>query len=384
MNKMAAKPINGEMLLLARKRRRKTQKDLAAETGVAQAAISRIENGTKDVLSQEEIQSIARFLGFPVSFFYEQEPLYKTPLSLHGTAFRKKAAVSVKDQDAVVSLANHFVLHLRSLLDAVDLEPQYKVLQFEVVSNKNSVSEHAEAVTSAAEAARKVRASWQLDDGPISALVSYIEATGVLVVEGDFGGADIDGVTLRPAGLKPVVILNRHRSADRKRFSLAHEYGHVVLHPFPYDAMEKEANEFAAELLMPRTGVLPDLKRSLSIPRLGQLKMKWRVAMSVLIYRAKTLGAITDQAATGLYKKMSMYGYRTREPQEFDIPKERGKLASQLVNLHLTDLGYSLDELAGGLRTDPVEFAEMHGLAVPKSKMILNQKPKLRLVASRD
>lgn len=63
---MAAKPINGEMLLLARNRRGKTQKELATGTGVAQAAISRIENGTRDVLSLEEIQSIARFLGFPV------------------------------------------------------------------------------------------------------------------------------------------------------------------------------------------------------------------------------------------------------------------------------------------------------------------------------
>ena len=91
---MAARPINGGMLLLARNRRRKTQTELAAETGVAQAAISRIENGTRDALSQEEIQSIARFLGLPVSFFYEQEPLYRTPLSLHGAAFRRKAAVS--------------------------------------------------------------------------------------------------------------------------------------------------------------------------------------------------------------------------------------------------------------------------------------------------
>ena len=381
---MAAKPINGGMLLLARKRRRKTQKELAAETGVAQAAISRIENGTKDVLSQDEIQSIARFLRFPVSFFYEQEPLYKTPLSLHGAAFRRKSAVSVKDQDAVVSLANHYVLHLRRMLDAVDLEPQYPLLQFEIVRNESSVSEHADGVTSAADAARKVRASWQLDDGPITNLVSYIEATGVLVVEGDFGGADIDGVTLRPVGMKPVVVLNSDRTADRKRFSLAHEYGHVVLHPFPYDAMEKEAQEFAAELLMPRSGVLPDLKRGLSIPRLGQLKMKWRVAMSALIYRAKALGAITDNAAIGLYKKMSFYGYRTREPREFDIPADKGRLTSQLVDLHLSELGYTLDELADGLKTEPIEFAQMHGLAVPKSPSILREKPKLRVVASRD
>jgi Zn-dependent peptidase ImmA (M78 family)/transcriptional regulator with XRE-family HTH domain len=373
---MASKQINGGMLLLARKRRRKTQKDLAAETGVAQAAISRVENGTKDVLSHEEIQSIARFLGFPVSFFFEQEPLYKTPLSIHGAAFRKKSAVSAKDQGAVVALANHLVLHLRRMLEAVDLEPQFPLLQFEVVDDKSSVSEHARAVTSAAEAAQKVRKSWQLDDGPLPNLVKYIEATGVFVVQGDFGGADIDGVTIRPPGMKPVVVLNADRPADRKRFSLAHEYGHVILHPFPYDAMEKEANEFAAELLTPAKGVLPDLKKPLTIPRLGQLKLKWRVAMAALIYRAKALNAITDQAATSLYKKMSYYGYRTREPDEFSIEHEQGSLSTQLLELHTEDLGYSFDELADALRTFPTELAEMHGLKPPDQR----PKPKLKLV----
>ena len=381
---MAARPINGEMLLLARKRRRKTQKDLASETGVAQAAISRIENGTRDALSMEDITAIAGVLNFPVSFFYEQDPLYKTPMSLHGAAFRKKAAVSVKDQDAVVALANHYVFQLRRMLEAVDLEPQYRLLQFEVVNDRSSVSEHADAVTSASEAARKVRASWELGDGPLLSLARFIEATGVIVIEGDFGDADIDGVTLRPPGMKPVIVLNRARCADRKRFSLAHEFGHVVLHPFPYDAMEKEANEFAAELLMPAGGVLRDLKRGLSIPRLGQLKLKWRVAMSALIYRAKTLGAITDVEATSLYKKMNAFGYRTREPKEFDIPDETAGLSSQLVQMHLSDLGYSTEELADGVRTTSFEFAEMHGLELPEVRRVSPDKPKLRLVASSD
>lgn len=381
---MAVKPINGGMLLLARNRRRKTQKELAVETGVAQAAISRIENGTRDALSQEEIQSIARSLGFPVRFFYEQEPLYRTPMSLHGAAFRKKASVSAKDQNEIVALANLYVMHFRRLLDAVDLEPEFPLLQFEVVNDKSSVSENANGVTSASEAAQKVRASWQLGSGPIQNLIQFVEATGVLVVDGDFGDADIDGVTLRPPGMKPVVMLNRRRPADRRRFSLAHEYGHVVLHPYPYDGMEQEANEFAAELLMPREGVLPDLKRGLSIPRLGQLKLKWRTAMAALIYRAKALGAITDEAATSLYKRMSASGYRKREPAEFDIEPEKGKLASQLVDLHLSNLGYGIAELADAVSIGSQEFAIMHGLVPPEPDEIPVAKPKLRLIASRD
>ncbi|WP_432256041.1 XRE family transcriptional regulator [Limimaricola sp. AA108-03] len=379
---MAARPINGEMLLLARNRRRITQTELARETGVAQAAISRIENGTRDGLSQEEIQSIARFLEFPISFFYEQDPLYRTPMSLHGAAFRKRSSVSAKDQNVVVALANLYVMHYRRLLEAVDIEPQYPLLQFEIINDKSSVSENANGVTSASEAARKIRSSWQLDSAPISNLIQLVEATGVLVAEGDFESADVDGVTLRPPGMKPVILLNKNRPVDRKRFSLAHEYGHVVLHTFPHEAMEHEANEFAGELLMPRSSILPDLKRELSIPRLGQLKYKWRVSMSALIYRAKILGAISDQTATKLYKKMSAFGYRKQEPLEFDIPPEYGKSAPQLVELHLKDLAYSIEEIANAVRITPVEFANMHGIPVSDIQGTPRTKPKLKLVAN--
>jgi len=368
------------MLLLARKRRRKTQTELAAESGVAQAAVSRIENGTNCALSLEQIQSIARVLRFPVSFFFEQEPVYHQPFSLHPPAFRKKAAVPVKDQDAVVALANHYVIQLRKLLDAVDLEHQFQLLQFEIVSEKSAVSDHAAAVTSATEAAQKIRASWHLDNGPLVGLVRFIEATGVNVLFGDFGGADIDGVTLRPASTRPVILLNRNRPADRIRFSLAHEYGHVVLHAYPYEAMEKEANEFAAELLLPQEGVLRDLKYPLSIPYLGKLKLKWHVAMSALIYRAKTLGTISNEKAISLYKQMSAYGYRTREPAEFNVPFEQTKLSSDLLQVHLHDLGYTVDELAEALKTLPSEFAEMYGLDAPPE--VRQSRPKLQVVVN--
>lgn len=376
---MAVKNINGEMVLLARKRRRKTQTELARDAGVPQAAISRIENGTKDALSMEELQSIARVLGFPVAFFFEDEPLYRRPISLHGAAFRKKASVSVKDQDAVVALANHYVMQVRRMLNAIDVQSQFKLLQFEVLGSNSSMSDFAAAVNSASEAAQKVRASWQLGCEPIENLTSYVEATGVIVVLGDFGGADIDGLTLRPVGLSPIIILNKDRPADRIRFSLAHEYGHVVLHPYPCEEMEREANEFAAELLMPAEGIVNDLRRPLSLPYIGQLKLKWRVAMSALIYRAKTLQLLPDTAAVSLWKKMSAFGYRTREPEEFDIKREKPKLCSDLLELHISDLGYTTSELADAFKTHEQEFAEMHGLVAVKKAP---EKPKLTLVVN--
>ena len=80
----------------------------------------------------------------------------------------------------------------------------------------------------------------------------------------------VDGVTLnlKQPGKKPHIIINETISDTRKRFTLAHELGHVLI-PWhtgmivdeidvpdgaanaDYSEIEAEANRFAAELLMP-------------------------------------------------------------------------------------------------------------------------------------
>ncbi|MET0081142.1 MAG: ImmA/IrrE family metallo-endopeptidase [Candidatus Thiodiazotropha lotti] len=82
--------------------------------------------------------------------------------------------------------------------------------------------------------------------------------------------ACIDGIclNLKVSGKRPTVIVNSDNPPNRKRFTLAHELGHILI-PwhlgsiidnldveesstiYDYWQMEKEANTFAAEVLMP-------------------------------------------------------------------------------------------------------------------------------------
>ncbi len=85
---------------------------------------------------------------------------------------------------------------------------------------------------------------------------------------------DVDGVSfnLKMPGRRPFILLNDTRPARRKRFTLAHELGHVLIpwhigtildeidlsddgKDLSYWELESEANRFAGELLMPRSWV---------------------------------------------------------------------------------------------------------------------------------
>jgi hypothetical protein len=68
---------------------------------------------------------------------------------------------------------------------------------------------------------------------------------------------------LEPVGDGHRIVVHHGRSERRRRFTIAHELGHFVLHPHrlapqrgggvntAWQAQEREADQFAAELLMP-------------------------------------------------------------------------------------------------------------------------------------
>jgi Zn-dependent peptidase ImmA (M78 family) len=91
-------------------------------------------------------------------------------------------------------------------------------------------------------------------------------------------GTDVSGMLLREED-RIVVGVNEKHAPTRQRFTIAHEFGHLVLHrgrplvvdqgrinlrdrrsSLATDIEEIEANSFAAELLMPATAVLREFR----------------------------------------------------------------------------------------------------------------------------
>jgi Zn-dependent peptidase ImmA (M78 family) len=142
---------------------------------------------------------------------------------------------------------------------------------------------------------------------------------------------------------------------DRLRHSLCHELGHVVMHriPRPEVDIEKEADAFAAELLMPAAEIGSSLYNA-KLHTLAQLKPYWKTAMSSLLVRASRLKKITKNQEKYLW--MQMAPYRHREPAELDIPAEEPKALRQLIDIYLKDYSYSLPQLSKVVGLNPHEF----------------------------
>lgn len=209
------------------------------------------------------------------------------------------------------------------------------------------------------EVARAVRSTWQIPDGPIANVIRVIEDAGGIVIRYPFGTPRIDAISRWVPGLPPLFFVNEGLPTDRERLTLCHELGHLVMHDVPNADMEAEANQFAAEFLMPARDVSPHLDR-VTLALLAALKPHWRVSMQALLYRATELKKVPPKTAQFLWMQMSQY--KRQEPPELDLVPETPTLLKEIIDLHRNTFGYGLAEFSQMLAASPADVVSTYGL----------------------
>jgi Zn-dependent peptidase ImmA (M78 family)/transcriptional regulator with XRE-family HTH domain len=337
--------INREMLALARESRRKTQTALAAEVGVVHSTISKAESGMSEP-SDHLVEAYAKHLRYPVEFFSATAPPARLPVAFYR---KKKSQVGPLDVRTIEAQMRVLCMHVDRLLRSVEPPP-----------SRLPAVDLATSGRSASDVAHELRLSWNISRGPIANMTAIVEASGCFVIPWHFDIPGVDALSMKNDGLPPIIMVDPSAPGDRQRFTLAHELGHVILHHhavLPEGDVEDEANEFAAEFLMPRAEIRPFLY-NLTLEKAAQLKMHWRTSMGAIVKRASDLEAITDSQSARLWKKMNYLGFKRNEPVE--VARETPKMAKNLVAFHMKRLGYSPGEMSRMLPWSEEEFSRTY------------------------
>jgi Zn-dependent peptidase ImmA (M78 family) len=342
------KQVNHGLLRIARQHKGVSQGEAARGLGIPQVTLSRYENGVTHP-GEEFIGKASILYDLPDSFFYQPDVVFGAPVSVH-PMWRKKHDVTGREMDIIVAELNLRTIHIRRLLQAVEHAPKRDIPKLDLDEYEGDIERIASLV----------RAHWLLPAGPLGNLTAALEIAGCIVVHSDMQGSAISGVTVSVAGVPPMILLNRDQPADRMRYTLAHELGHMVLHRFPGPNMEREANEFASALLMPAKDIKGALSGRIDLRRLAALKPEWRVSMQGLLYRAQALEIINKGEATWLWRQFSSLRMKLREPPELDFPMEQPSVLPKMVRLHLDAFGYSQGELARLFHIHPHTLSDLY------------------------
>lgn len=359
--------FNRHMLVMARESRGLTQSGLANKMGVSQGTISKIESGTT-VPPTSFTNEVSNTLDYEPEFFYETGRPYGMP-PFH---FRKRKKLGTKALEKMIAEMNIRRIHLRLLLKSYELSGHGTIPQIE----RDELTEDLKVVTPE-DAARQLREIWLLPKGPIESIVDLLEDIGGIVIPCNFNSELVDAVSQRIDGFPVLFFVNMNRPADRIRWTLAHELGHMILHTsvvLDDSVMEEEADEFASALLLPANEVKPQL-RDWNLRKVAQLKQYWKVSMQAIAMRAFNLGLITPHQKKSFFIQLGKLGYRKREP--YEPKKEWPSTIRKIISYHLNELKYSTKELAKILFVSEKEFLEMYTPAKPSYS---TPKPRLKVV----
>ncbi|HEY0454129.1 XRE family transcriptional regulator [Actinophytocola sp.] len=346
-------------LTMARELSGLRKRELAVLIERTAAAVSQYELGQSRP-SAEVLTRCARALEVPVGFFAAGRPQLR--LDTTQAHFRSlRATTAVQRQQALAHV--ELLWEITDQLDQViELPPVDLGLPLGIP--------HGDVVRTA----RTIRKAWDLPTGPVVHLVRNLEARGIVVA----GMPAVDSVAIDAfsAALhgRPMIALSDKGNPMRRRFSVAHELGHLLLHPDPAPGSaqhERQANAFAAELLMPAAEIRPLLPTPVDIPALKQTADAYGVSVEALLYRGKDLAAYADSTVRRTMATLSALGWRTHEPVHADYAGEQPALLRRAVEL-AADHGLPLPLLAERLHIGLPRLRDLIGMPNPK--------PRLRLV----
>lgn len=364
---MARKVFHGDRLKAARKLRAMTLTALATETGISKQSISLYENGD-NTPEYERGCRLATALRVPYDFFFQEDSCTTaTPV----TYFRSLASATKLDRTAQ-SLKLEFVAKAYEALSTYLDFPKLNLPPVEFTGNDDEFDEDATntMVCDIEHIASSLRSYWGLGNGPIQNLQYVLESNGIIVTGFETGDGKIDAFSQRTSlsnnEICFIALDQGAKPEGRIRFDMAHELGHLLLHPWSEDLdsiskdefrqRETQANIFASAFLLPRDSFGKDAQLyPTDLKYYLWLKKKWKSSVQSMIYRSHQLGIITSNQYQYMMRQVSKNGWRQHEPDDcpyflnenmfqgaVDLLKDNHILSIPGILTLLSDYGVSL------------------------------------------
>lgn len=326
---MIEKKFYGERLRNARMYRGMTLTELAKRAEISKQSLSLYENdnNTPDYM---KVRLLASELNFPYDYFFQKDSyVAKTET----TYFRSLVSATKKDRTAQ-SIKLEYVAKMYEILLEFISFPEMNLPSVAFVGYDDVFESQSEgAVQEIEDIANQVRGYWDVGNGPIKDLQYLLEKNGIIVTGFDTNEDKIDAFSQRTivaeSDIYLIAVALGNRPEGRIYFDMAHELGHILLHPWSEDleaitkdefkARERQANMFASAFLLPRESFGKDVASYPTDLKYYQfLKNKWRTSIQAMIYRTHQLSIISDNQYQYLMRQVSKHGWRVKEPG--DIP----------------------------------------------------------------
>ncbi|NJW52220.1 helix-turn-helix domain-containing protein [Salinimicrobium oceani] len=294
-----------------------SQQNVADEIGVSKQMVSKYEKG-EALPSSSKFIKLSRLFGLKIDYFFSS-----FQIELGEINFRKKSTFSLKKQNSLkeqikISLENYLWIE-----DVLSIDYTFKNI---IEGIKIQSIEDVENVV------LQLRNEWEIGIDPIHNIIQLLEDKEIKVIELFDVDEKFDGMATYVNNKFPVIVVNGNFPVERKRFTLLHELGHLLLNLPECNPKEEEnfCNKFAAEFLFPKQIVIKEFggKRDhITLTELISTQKKYGISIPAIVYRLVDSGILSKQRHTNFYKKIRFNSSLNREINltRFETPENSNR-----------------------------------------------------------
>lgn len=292
---MDYKEIFGRRLKSARLMKRLTMDELSQLTNgeVSKPNISKYEAGKMMPSSKVHIL-LAKALGMDFDYFFRPVTVQIT----RPADYRKKAKLSKGDENAINEEVKDKAERYLEIEDTLGISTD---LDFDLSDIVVSTRQDVKRVVA------RIREDWHLGFGPLSNIIDLLESHSLRVIEIE-APDEFDGMCIF-VNEKPVIVLNKHYTVERKRFTGLHEFGHSVMRMS--DSLSEKEREalchyFAGEMLLSSEvlhQVFGTRINKVFLNEVGRLQTQFGISIDAIFHRLKDEHILNDALYTQFYKR---------------------------------------------------------------------------------
>lgn len=285
--------IFSQRLINARKIRCLSQRELCGvlDGKISPTAIAKYEKGLM-MPSSDVLIMLSNALNMKLDYFFRP---FAVAIDTSKFEFRKKASIGAKKVESIKFLVCSEIekyLEIETLLGIItDFHLDYS----------NTVVENEDE---AKVLAMRFRHDMNIGSDAIVSAIDLLESAGVKIIEIDADNS-FSG-TCNEAGGLPVIVVNKNMSSERKRLTIFHELGHLLMSCADGVDKEKMCNVFANEVLIPSEkfkGVIGESRHDISLIELQSVQREYGISVDALMVKAEQLNIITKNRYVSFHKK---------------------------------------------------------------------------------
>lgn len=319
-----------------------TTVDLAKMIGVTRQTFANYLSG-ESTIDSEKLATLAKYFNKPLEYFLEEEHnnmrfMFRAsnPRENVDDTVRAQIESYMNDYFELVNLSGEQVVYIPEQYNLTvkynsrnisvdDPELDFSLFKYKVPRELDEVIEKI-----AYDQRKKLGAEEEIG----AELVRCLEEAGIRIILKPIDNDNIFGISAYHPEKGCFIFINSSESIteERKLFTIAHEYGHLILHRQYYQNMQNNvdygnkktiqeamADAFAGYFLVPRS-LIKKYERyfdkdTLSVSDLIYIKKEFQVSLMSLVMTLNKYGYISDSAKNKVFEILKTRGYSRKEPE---------------------------------------------------------------------